>query len=313
LGVTWLWYFSQWRDDWLNVGLRGWKQVIGPWWVWKNADGHGGMVLNQSSDAASPENMGLTPLRFAKITLLARALTSTTSQVVETFFTDHAGRFISPSWPPATGDSAAGQYALNVTVAGQNVESAFMDIPADWPKTFSAFSFLHHQYRGGWLSLRRDLPFPSLTVLSRSEKMSGDLSILGRVLGAGASLESSWISWLITALLCSSVWGGVFNWLMALFFAAIGFSREYQKRKLTVWPIVADSVKPDQWLIITSKVLPALSWCVPTTQKTACLPAQLTQVIATEIQGVATKQTTGTLALASAEKAAAQALQCYLN
>ncbi len=215
--------------------------------------------------------------------------------------------------PPATGGSAAGQYALSVTAAGQTTELQFMDAPTDWPKTFSAFSFLHHQYRGGWLSLRRDLPFPSLTVLSRSEKMSGDLSILGRVLGAGASLESSWISWLIAALLCSSVWGGVLNWLMALFFATVGFSREYQKRKLNVWPIATDSVKPDQWLIITSKALPALSWCVPTTQKTVRLPAQLTQVITAEIQGVTTKQTTGTLALASAEKTTAQALQCYLN
>lgn len=313
LMATWLWYLSQWRGAWLAAGFNQWRRVIGPWWSWKNADGTGGMVLNQSADATSPENSGLTPLRFAKISLQARALTSTTSQTVETFFTDHAGRFMSPSWPPAAGGSAAGQYALSVSVAGQSDALPFVALPTDWPKTFSVFSFLHHQYRGGWLSLRRDLPFPSLTVLSRSEKMSVSLAILGRVLGAGASLESSWIPWLLAALLCGSVWGGVLNWLMAVFFAAVGVVREYQKRKLAVWPIVTDAPKASEWLIITSKSAPALSWCVPSTETAVRLPALLTKVICTEIQGVTTKQTKNSLTLASTEKAATQALQCYLN
>lgn len=313
ISATWLWYLSQWRSDWAGAGFPVWRGVMGPWFSLKDAESLTGRVLVQLPNTASPKNPSLEPLSFAKITLLTRLSATSNPAVVETIFSDHAGRYLLPKWPLLQ-QSTAGQYALSVMAPGKSTVLPFMDLPTDWPKIFSAFSYLHHQYRGGWLSLRKELPFPSLNLLVKTDAAPALILSLGKLLGHGASLQGfAWVCWLGFAVFYSSIWGGIFNWLMVGFFVVVGGLQLYRRQQLQAWPIEPVPNRPVSWIIVTARSLPARSWAVATTQKSLLLPGSLQHVVTTEIGGLTVKQTKHKLEMIEPKNLVGGVKVSYLN
>jgi hypothetical protein len=288
--AAWLFMLLLWKKAWWDVGPKAWWSTIG--WL---RPARQNIVLDQILAEAVP---------WLKITLHARSTAALDPVKIETLFGDHTGQFCQPSWPPSELVGSAGQYQL--TFSTPTGAMPFMPLPNTWPKTFTPLTFLHHRYQGGWLSLRPQLPFPTLMALVQStpSALTKPDTAGQKVVRQIGLVAFNWsqqtgvvpIGLLLGCILISSLWGGWLNWLMVIYEVGLLAQRAIQQRKNQVWQFETTQLSgatetasgasgtqklgKAEWLLITSKVAGESAWWInlAVSQKLS-LPKHIQQVI----------------------------------
>lgn len=278
--LAWLWWLSVWGKTWWRVGWRGWWPTLG----WQRPKRHGWVI----------EEGSCRPLAGVKITVFARTLASLEPVAIETIFSDQTGQFALPHWPPPALTGPNGQYSLSFELPGTGKAAEFSATPNDWPAIFTPFTYWHHRYHGGWLSLRREYPFPTVVSFLTKTENPTRLSPLNVWIGAILTSWSQqragwwWLLWL-AGLAVSALWGGWWNWLMVGHTTVVGLSRWWQWRTLKVWRLeITDSAETKSLagFLFTSKQVAAEAWWIAVeTNKHSQhlqfrLPAEVTSLIA---------------------------------
>ncbi len=278
--LAWLWWLSVWGKAWWRVGWRGWWPILG----WQRPQRHGWVL----------EDGSCRPLAGVKITVFARTLASLEPVAIETIFSDQSGQFALPHWPPPALTGPNGQYSLSFELPGTQQAAEFSSTPSDWPAIFTPFTYWHHRYHGGWLSLRREYPFP--TVVSFLAKTATPVRIsplkfwIGTILTSWSQQRAGrwWLLWL-GGLAVSALWGGWWNWLMVGHTTVIGLGRWWQWKSLKIWHLeVTDGpeTKNIAGILVTSRQAAAEAWWVavpankPTQHLQLALPSVISSVIA---------------------------------
>ncbi|HCC84773.1 MAG TPA: hypothetical protein DEP87_03765 [Candidatus Pacebacteria bacterium] len=289
LGLAWVWWWWRWRGFWFSAGWKQWWTVLGGWYCSETDSDRKGLVFKATQT-------GFQPLGLAKISFLARHPTNSNPVGLETIFSDPTGQFSLPNWPLKNLNQPANQYALTVCQKFHQPPVDFVPQPTDWPQPFTPYTYWHHQYRGGWLSLRQKLPFPSLVVLTQphpAQTTAGgffDISTaLGKLLTRSAQLRGLWwLGWLGLSFLIVSLWGGWANWMLVIHLMGVGATRAIKTRRLKSWQLkfsqIDSSSSNDIWAMMTSRQAPHRVWWVPNHRQTLKTPSEISSLVVTQIQ-----------------------------
>jgi hypothetical protein len=263
LSLVWLWWYWNWRKSWLTAGLVNWWAILG--WLRPKAKGILlNFEVNQTGNIIGPGQ----PLKLAKILVMARTTAMTVPLLIETIFSDQNGQFSLPQWPSSKLTGANAQYSLKVVIKTDQGEKTLDFSPqlSNWPPPFTPYVYWHHQYYGGWLSLKRGLNFPDLMVITQTKtaKIQNSPNLTQRIglnLTSWAQIKSNWLPFLIiVGLLVSSIWGGWLNWLSLFNLSLIGCYRIYLKNQFKYWQINLPEKAKRQWYLVTSPENPLKAW-----------------------------------------------------
>jgi hypothetical protein len=175
-----------------------------------------------------------------------------------------------PRWPSTKIVGNSVQYSLIVSAQNKGmIKSLEFSQPTTsyWPKPFTPYTYWHHQYYGGWISLRPSLDFPDLAIFTQTPENidlteSTWIDQLGNKLTLWSQLHLSW--WpkiLILSLVISSIWGGWLNWLSVTGLAIIGVQQAILKTRLNTWQIaLPETSQKDGWFVLTTQSNPAKAW-----------------------------------------------------
>jgi|GEM_PF-6990064 len=292
LALAWIWWWRKWGEAWRKSGLRTWWQILG----WQRPKKMGlllGFKVDQSGNSVGKPQ----PIQMAKIIVTAKTNSDPSPVVVETIFSDQTGQFALPEWPSPKLLVGSVQYSLTVFIQREKTNQSleFIQPQITWPRPLNAFSYWHHQYYGSWLSLNRNLEFPTLVVCAKLapddidyQNLTQPATKLGIWLTRWAQIDSAYLPiLLILSGLISSVWGGWLNWLGTIHLISIAINRQHIKKAVASWTLSLPQKYPDNdWFVITAKIQPADSWWVRSTHDSSSGLSHLKIKLPNQIQDI---------------------------